>query len=168
MDDLARLQKPEWSEGTCACGAVQFAIKHPARWAWHDHSKKSRHIHGAPCATYVGTWRKRFRFDKGEESLLQWRDDDNGVTRRFCGVCGTPVLYERDKSPHMINIPRALFLEEVGREPRYHGSYREIPDWAYLGEKVSPLKDYPSFMYERPRKKTRQTHDTMFDFDEPS
>ena len=50
--------------GHCLCGAVQFEIDYPARWAWHDHSSASRRAHGAAYATYVGSWRKRFRFTK--------------------------------------------------------------------------------------------------------
>src|SRR5438309_1710602 len=55
--------------GRCLCGAVCFEIDFPARWAWHDHSAASRRAHGAACATYVGSWRKRFRFTKGAGNI---------------------------------------------------------------------------------------------------
>ena len=47
--------------GKCLCGKVQVEINLPAFWAWHDHGRPSRLAHGAVYATYVGTWRKRFR-----------------------------------------------------------------------------------------------------------
>lgn len=71
--------------------------------------------------------------------------------------CGTPLFYERDRSRHIVNIPRALFEGRVGREPRYHAGLKEMPDWAYLGEALSPLKGFPGIMIERKRKKTRET-----------
>ena len=37
-------------------------------------------------------------------------------TRSFCSRCGTPLLYERKRSPHMVNIPRALFTGRTGRQ----------------------------------------------------
>ena len=46
----------------------------PARWAWHDHSPSSRRAHGAAYATYVGSWRKRFRITKGKTSLTRYED----------------------------------------------------------------------------------------------
>jgi len=57
------LGKP--ATGQCLCGRVCFEIDTPARWAWHDHSLQSRRAHGAAYATYVGSWRKRFRITKG-------------------------------------------------------------------------------------------------------
>jgi hypothetical protein len=55
--------------GQCLCGAVQFEMEYPAFWAWHDHTRASRLAHGAVYATYVGTWRKRFRITQGESEI---------------------------------------------------------------------------------------------------
>jgi hypothetical protein len=35
--------------------------------------------------------------------------------RAFCRRCGTPLFNERRRSPHMVNIPRGLFLVSVRR-----------------------------------------------------
>ena len=161
--DKAYLAHPEWVKGACGCGIVQFEIKYPARWAYHDHSAATRSIMGTSSVTYVGSWRKRFRITSGGEALSHYRDDERAVTRRFCIECGTPVTYERDASPHMVSTPRGLFGEGVGREPRYHVRMSEMPDWAYTGEQVNPLKDYPTVLYERPRKlKKRTVPEDMF------
>jgi hypothetical protein len=157
------LSNPEWVKGTCGCGIVQFEIKYPARWAYHDHSQGTRSAMGTSSTTYVGSWRKRFRVTSGEEAISEYRDDDKTITRRFCIECGSPVTYERDASPHMVNIPRGLFVDGVGREPRYHVRMSERPDWAYTGEQVNPLKNYPTVLYERPRKsKKRMDPEEMF------
>ena len=83
----------------------------PARWAWHDHSAASRRAHGAAYATYVGSWRKRFRITKGKAAITRYEDKATKTARSFCASCGTPLIYERARSPHMVNIPRALFRE---------------------------------------------------------
>ncbi len=59
------------SAGQCLCGKVCFEIDVPARWAWHDHSAASRRAHGAAYATYVGSWRKRFRITKGKAAITR-------------------------------------------------------------------------------------------------
>ena len=49
----AKTENTASAQGQCLCGAVQFEIGIPARWAWHDHSAASRRAHGAAYATYV-------------------------------------------------------------------------------------------------------------------
>ena len=145
------------AQGQCVCGAVRFEIDVPAVWAWHDHSAASRHAQGCAYATYVGSWKSRFRWLAGEDLLGRYEDAERRTTRSFCRRCGAPVAYERARAPKMINIPRALFASRTGREPRYHLNLGEQADWAWLGEPLGPLKGYPGVMWERPgRKKARE------------
>jgi hypothetical protein len=143
--------------GQCLCGAVEIEIGTPARWAWHDHSSATRRAHGAAYATYVGSWRKRFRVTRGADEITRFRDEATGTTRSFCARCGTPLAYERARSAHMVNVPRALFTGRTGREPRYHIAIAELQDWTYLGEPLVPLKGFPGVVWERPtRNSTRK------------
>jgi hypothetical protein len=137
--------------GRCLCGVVELAINFPAFWAWHDHSAPSRRAHGAAYATYIGCWRKHVGVLKGQRSIARFEDLKTGSIRSFCSKCGTPLLYERKHSPHMINIPRALFNGRTGREPRYHVAIEELQDWTYTGNRLVPLKGYPGIVWERPK-----------------
>jgi hypothetical protein len=139
--------------GHCLCGAVALEITFPAFWAWHDHAAASRRAHGAAYATYIGCWRKNVRIAGGEASVASYRD--GGSTRSFCARCGSPLIYERKSSRHMINIPRALFAGRIGREPRYHLNIAEQVDWLFTGAPLVPLKGYPGVMWERPKSRRR-------------
>lgn len=150
------------AHGACVCGAVQIEIDVPARWAWHDHSAKSRHAQGCAYATYVGSYRSRFRILDGAALITRYEDPACGTTRSFCARCGTPLTYERATSPTMVNIPRAVFSERTGRETRYHMNLDEAPDWLWAGEPLAPLKGYPGVMWERPRKTKARPLDPMF------
>jgi hypothetical protein len=141
--------------GRCLCGAVKFEIDYPAFWAWHDHSAASRRAHGAAYATYVGSWRKRFRVTAGERDITRYEDGQTKSVRSFCRRCGTPLIYERARSRHMINIPRALFASRTGRQPIYHIGIDEAQDWAYAGEPLVPLKGFPGVVWNRSKKKKR-------------
>ena len=141
--------------GSCLCGAVELEIDFPAFWAWHDHSAASRRAHGAAYATYIGCWRKHARVAKGQRSIARFEDAKTESTRSFCSRCGTPLLYERKRSLHMVNIPRALFTGRTGREPRYHVAIEELQDWAYTGKPLVPLKGYPGIVWERPKSRKR-------------
>ena len=112
-------------------------------------------LRGAACATYVGSWRRRFRITQGMSGISQFKDSQAGTTRSFCARCGTPISYERVRSPHMVNIPRALFKSRTGRQPRYHIRIEEMPEWAYLGEPLVPLKGFPGVVWDRSRRKRR-------------
>jgi hypothetical protein len=142
--------------GTCVCGAVRLEIDVPAVWAWHDHSRASRQAQGCAYATYVGSWKSRFRILQGARGIRRFEEPQTGAVRGFCGKCGTPLLYERASAPKIVNIPRAIFETRTGREPRYHIALGEAPDWAYAGEALAPLKGYPGVMWERPKRSKRR------------
>jgi hypothetical protein len=146
-------------KGRCLCGAVQFEIDFPARWAWHDHSRASRQAHGAAYATYVGSWRKRFRVTKGEKEITRFEDPASKTVRSFCARCGTPLFYERPRSPHMVNISRALFESRTGRQPLYHIGIQELQEWTWTGEPLVPLKGFPGVVWERSKKKKKRLAD---------
>jgi hypothetical protein len=143
-------------KGHCLCGAVHFEIDFPARWAWHDHSRTTRQAHGSAYATYVGSWRKRVRVTKGPTEIARFEDKAAKATRSFCKLCGTPLFYERARSPHMVNIPRALFESRTGRQPLYHVGIQELQEWAYTGEPLVPLKGFPGVVWERSKRKKRR------------
>ena len=111
--------------------------------------------HGAAYATYVGSWRKRLRLTAGEHEITRYEDKAAGTVRSFCRHCGTPVFYERSHSPHMVNIPRALFESRTGRQPLYHAGIDELQDWAYAGEPLVPLKGFPGIVWQRSRGRKR-------------
>jgi hypothetical protein len=152
------------SSGQCLCGKVGFEIDTPARWAFHDHSAASRRAHGAAYATYVGSWRKRFRITRGKTAITRYEDKAASVARSFCAHCGTPLFYERARSPHMVNIPRALFSGRTGRQPLYHLAIEERQEWAYTGEPLVPLKGFPGVVWQRSKKKKSATADDPFEF----
>lgn len=147
------------AEGACVCGAVRFEIDVPAVWAWHDHSPASRHAQGCAYATYVGSWKKRFRMLAGEDCVTRYEDAAARTTRSFCARCGTPLFYERARSKSIVNIPRALFGTRTGREPRYHVGLGDRADWTWAGEALAPLKGYPGVMIEKPRRRRRDGFD---------
>ena len=86
--------------GQCLCGAVEIEIGTPARWAWHDHSGATRRAHGAAYATYVGSWRKRFRVTRGADEITRFRDET--------GASRTPEPHEGMHQTATIDILQIL------------------------------------------------------------
>lgn len=155
MSDLLKPRRAERGQASarCLCGAVTLEIDTPAVWAWHDHGPATRTAQGCAYATYVGSWKSKFRILDGADRIASYADAAHKSTRSFCAVCGTPLFYERAHAPKMINIPRALFAGRTGREPRYHVGFAEAAEWEYRGEALGPLKGYPGVMHARPKRR---------------
>jgi hypothetical protein len=103
----------------------------------------------------VGSWRRRFRITQGLANITRFEDSNAGTARSFCARCGTPVCYERERSPHMVNVPRALFKARTGRQARYHIGIEQAVEWAYFGERLVPLKGFPGVVWDRSKRKPR-------------
>jgi len=101
---------------------------------------------------------------EGSPPIARFEDAKTESTRSFCSRCGTPLLYERKRSPHTVNIPRVLFTGRIGREPHYNVAIEELQDWAYTGNRLVPLKGYPGVVWERPksRRRPREIDDLEF------
>ena len=92
----------------------------------------------------------------------RYEDKATKTARTFCTNCGTPIIYERPRSPHMVNIPRALFSGRTGLDPLYHIAIEELQEWAYTGEPLVPLKGFPGVVWQRSKKKKRAGSEGMF------
>ena len=156
----AKMRAAVTTSGACLCGGVEVEIDTPVFWAWHDHSGPSRAAHGAAYATYVGCWKSKVRVTKGEGLLSRYPDAARNHVRSFCSRCGSPVMFERGRSPKMVNLPRALFAGRTGRDSKYHVAIEEMRDWAYLGAPVGPLKGYPGVTVEKGKRAVRKTSAT--------
>ena len=156
----SKMRAAATTRGACLCGVVEVEVDIPVFWAWHDHSAPTRLAHGAAYATYAGCWKSKVRVTKGEAAITRFADVERGHVRSFCSRCGSPVMFERGRSPRMVNLPRALFAGRTGRESKYHIAIEEMRDWAYLGAPVGPLKGYPGVTVEKARRAVRKTSAT--------
>jgi hypothetical protein len=91
----------------------------------------------------------------GSDDYYTARRSGAGRTHLFGSAHKARRIVARKRSPHMVNIPRALFTGRTGREPRYHVAIEELQDWTYTGNRLLPLKGYPGIVWERPKSRRR-------------
>jgi hypothetical protein len=96
---------------------------------------------------------------KGKADIARYEDKATKTLRSFCNHCGTPLIYERPRSPHMVNIPRALFAGRTGRQPLYHIAIEQLQEWTWTGEPLVPLKGFPGVVWQRSKSKKRASED---------
>ena len=117
--------------GHCYCGAVKFEIVGESDWVGHCHCESCRRQSGSVMTTFAGFRIEQVRFSgaKPNSSIT-----DDGVTRRFCGQCGSPISYEYTGRPDEIHMQLGLFDDLEPLVPRDHSFLREKPSWLHADE----------------------------------
>lgn len=82
--------------GQCLCAAVEFSVSGEPNWSSHCHCNTCRQNSGAAVATFVSFPISGFTLTKGQ--LCDYQSSP-GVTRSFCGNCGSPIVYRSDAVP---------------------------------------------------------------------
>ena len=91
--------------GHCLCGAVTWTAEGPELWACYCHCESCRRTCAAPVTAFFGVPRAGFRWTGTDPAAYA---SSPGVTRRFCGTCGTPMAYLTDEDPDGIHLYAAL------------------------------------------------------------
>lgn len=66
---------------------------------------------------------------------------DDGVTRSFCGRCGSPVAYELESRPDEIHLQLGLFDDLERLVPQDHSFLEEKVSWLHADEHL-PESDF--------------------------
>jgi len=119
------------STGHCYCGAVKFETIGESSWIGHCYCESCRRQSGSVMTTFAGFRPAQVIFTGAMPS--RYRSDD-GVTRSFCGHCGSPVAYELDSRPDEIHLQLGLFDDLEPLVPRDHSFLQEKPSWFHADE----------------------------------
>lgn len=104
--------------GSCLCGSVHYEIQGLDSPITHCHCKTCRKAHAAAFATTARVSRDRFRWTVGEQHLRSF-ESSPGKFRHFCSLCGSHLIAERPKQPHIIlRVP--TLDDDPGVKPVMH------------------------------------------------
>lgn len=115
--------------GGCLCGAIRYAAAGGPLWLGHCHCASCRRATGAPLVTYAGFPTERFSYQAGEPARFQ---SSPGVTRRFCGRCGTPLTYDGERWPGEVHVMVCTFDRPEIVTPKRHVFTEEKLPWLHL------------------------------------
>lgn len=122
--------------GRCACGGVRLVLTPPTVFASHCHCESCRRSHAAPLVTWTAVAEAAFTVASGAELLVAYASSP-GVTRSFCGRCGTQLVY-RMAGLDRVYVPVAV-LDRTDRPIEGHVSYEERVSW------LAGLESLPCF-----------------------
>ncbi|MBT5496281.1 MAG: GFA family protein [Alphaproteobacteria bacterium] len=122
--------------GGCLCGGVRYDAAGDPLWVAHCHCTSCRKASGAPMVTWAGY----------KPSAVEWTKTDpkdfsssEGVLRRFCPNCGTPLTYESTRWPDELHILVATLDDPESLTPKGHVYWSEHLAWLEIGD------DLPKF-----------------------
>lgn len=101
------------SEGGCLCREVRYRLAGSPLFSVVCHCVSCRRASGAPTVAWLTVDRANFEILAGEPQAFR---SSQGVLRRFCGLCGSPITYETDASRDTIDVTAAS-LDDPNRFP---------------------------------------------------
>lgn len=91
--------------GHCLCGACRFELTGAHIWVGHCHCESCRRATGSPVTTFIGHPEGAWRWIA--ENLREY-ESSPGVTRGFCGTCGSAVTFRSVRWPGETHFYAAL------------------------------------------------------------
>jgi len=122
--------------GGCLCGKVRFEIAEILPSVAHCHCSMCRKFTGAAYATYAGVMRSDFRWTSGEKFLRDYVAK-NDTTRKFCGRCGSGLVFSSPRAPDdIVEIALATVDQEVNVLPNAHIYVDNKASWTVLNDEL--------------------------------
>ncbi len=123
--------EPQRRSGGCLCGAIRYLAEGTPLWVAHCHCESCRRSTGTALVTYAGYARDRVAFTEGRPARYA---SSPGVTRSFCGGCGTPIAYEGARWPEEIHLLLCTLDDPESLEPQGHVYTAEQLRWLKLDD----------------------------------
>jgi hypothetical protein len=118
-------------EGGCFCGAVRYAVTGTPFNSTLCHCTMCRRATGAPAVAWFSVPRTGFRFVAGRPASFA---SSPGITRRFCGDCGTQLTFEDERWPDELDITTASLNDPEAIPPGDHTFMQSHLRWLALAD----------------------------------
>jgi hypothetical protein len=128
--------------GHCLCGAIQYRINGEFRNLCFCHCRSCRTATGAPYVAWGTINTGLFEITRGR---LQEYGSSPGVTRGFCGNCGTSLTYRHEKRPEEIDVCLVTLADAARFKPEFHLWVSAKLPWIHIHD---GLPQYPEWRTE--------------------
>ena len=133
-------------EGGCFCGALRYEAQGKPVAKGQCHCRACQQVSGGAPNLFMLMPREGFRYTKGSPKTFRRPDSAAGVTREFCGACGTHVATRRDGLDQVILKIGTLDDPAVYRGPKFALFTAEKQDFHHIPEGVPGFPGFPNGM----------------------
>ena len=123
-------------KGSCLCGSIGYEVDQIESHMAHCHCSMCRKHSGAGFSTYGEAKKENFRWDKGVD-LLESYVASNGLTRKFCRVCGSSMTVKTKRGQEDIVVFALGTLDSsIERRPDAHVFVGSKANWSELNDEL--------------------------------
>lgn len=112
--------------GRCLCRSVRFSVSGPIIRTGHCHCESCRRATSSPVTSFFCVAKADIAF---EGDTLRYFASSPGVSRGFCGNCGSPLSYETAERPGEIDLYVASLDDAAGVPVTQHWYWNERVAW---------------------------------------
>jgi len=132
--------------GACLCGGVAYEIDGEIGPIVYCHCSMCQRWTGTAFRARASVKKAEFRFLRGAELISEYRSSSNTI-RRFCRVCGSPLVNSWDPEPDSYGLAIGTLATDPGHRPRCHIYVGSKAPWYEITDRL------PQFEAEPTRKK---------------
>ena len=128
------------TEGGCQCGSIRYVITGDPLMAAICHCSICRRANGAPAVAWAMYDEGQVQFVSGAPKKYSASED---VKRGFCPECGTPISFEAEYLPGLIDITVGSFDDPEAVQPTMHYWYSRHLSWAEFADLLPRYPEFP-------------------------
>ena len=126
---------------SCLCSAVRWETQGPFEFMSHCHCSRCRKAHGSAYATYVMAKEEHFRITRGRDGIVRY-ESSPGMTRPFCGTCGSPMYAYLAASRDVIRVRLGSLDTPFEGRPRAHTWVSDKAAWELIEDSVPQFPEW--------------------------
>lgn len=132
--------KPPY-KGQCLCGSIKYSVDQIEPRMAHCHCSMCRKFHGATFATYGEAKTKSFHWLEGKDLLKSYLAP-NGTYRKFCGKCGSSLIFvPSNDTGELIEFALGTLDSEIELKPDAHIFTDYGANWFEITDKLPQFKE---------------------------
>ena len=125
--------------GACFCGAIAAEMRGEPFWICFDHDDDCRRAVGSPLSIWVGYRTDQFSLTRGVPKSFS---KTKGVTRTFCGRCGTSIGYLDEGLGDELYIAIGFMTYPERFKPQAHAYWKMRLPWLVFDDGLPCVDDY--------------------------
>ena len=129
-------------KGSCLCGTVRYEVRGEFGLAVYCHCGRCRKASGSAFASNVVVAASDFVVTHGEASLKCF-SATGGVSRYFCGLCGSPISSRRDTQPDIVRVRMGTLDTPVAAGPAAHIFVGSRAAWDVIHDDLPQHQERP-------------------------
>ena len=129
--------------GGCLCGRIRYEIVGPVGEALYCHCSMCRKSHGTAFRARLSVPKASFRFVQGEDLLTSYRSSADTV-RRFCQICGSPIVNSWQPEPDSYGLAMGSLDDDPGARPLCHEFAGSKAPWYEITDSLPQYQGFPA------------------------